>query len=304
MKRYYLQLFTVCLSFLFMEARAQKEEEVHGKFTYTIGDNDNITLREAKHKCEVLAKAEAVKEAFGELVTVDVIDSNAETNGEPVSSFFYENTMAMAKGEWIEDTQKTKLEVEYNEGKLTFTAEVWGRAREIVPPSTDIKWSILKEGKNGKEETMKFDNGEQVYIDLYSPADGYVAIYLIEGENETSCLLPYKKDPTGRYPIKYGRKYEFFDKEKDLSATHYFLTTKQPVEYNQIVVIFSRNPFSKCIDKVKDRRHPNSLSTREFQKWLLKCQRTDREMVVKKKWVEIRGVQSPTTESGTQNNIN
>jgi hypothetical protein len=113
---------------------AQRTEEVNGKYTYTIGDNDHITLREAKHKCIELAKAEAIKKVFGEIVTSDVIDSNAETNGEATSSFFWENTVAMAKGDWIMDTQEPKIEVEYDDGKLTFKAEVWGRCARLFHP--------------------------------------------------------------------------------------------------------------------------------------------------------------------------
>ena len=270
---------------------AQRVEEVNGKYTYTIGDNDHITLREAKHKCIELAKAEAIKKVFGEIVTSDVIDSNAETNGEATSSFFWENTVAMAKGDWLMNTKEPEIEVEYNDGKLTFKAEVWGKVREITPPSTDLKWTVMKGGDAGKVETTQFNSGERVYVNFQSPADGFVAIYLVLGENETCCLLPYRNDPSGRYPVRSGKEYEFFDKEVNQTAVNYNLKTKQPLEYNQLVIIYSPFPFTKCIDNVGDRRHPNSLNTREFQKWLLNCQRKDRDMVVQKKWIEIRGTQ-------------
>ena len=285
-------LFILCSVFLPTVICAQRTAVVNGKYTYTIGDNDNITLREAKHKCVELAKAEAIKAEFGELITSDVIDSNAEVNGESESSYFWENTVAMAKGDWIEDTQEPKIEVEYDDGKLTFKAEVWGKVCEILPPTTEIKWDVLKDGKDGKEPSTQFNSGDRFYVNFHSPADGFVAIYLVLGDNLTSCLLPYKKDPTGRYPIQNGMEYEFFNEEKDPSTLKYKLNTKLPLEYNQIVVIYSPNPFTKCIDNVGDRRHPNSLSTREFQKWLLKCQRTDRDMVVKKKWITIRNSRS------------
>ena len=123
---------------------AQRVEEVNGKYTYTIGDNDHITLREAKHKCIELAKAEAIKKVFGEIVTSDVIDSNAETNGEATSSFFWENTVAMAKGDWLMNTKEPEIEVEYDDGKLTFKAEVWGKVREITPPSTVATSSLVE----------------------------------------------------------------------------------------------------------------------------------------------------------------
>ena len=58
---------------------------VHGTYTYELSENDNMTLREAKTKCIELAKASAIREQFGELVSSDVIDSNVEVNGESVS---------------------------------------------------------------------------------------------------------------------------------------------------------------------------------------------------------------------------
>ena len=273
-------------------ALGQRTADVHGKFTYTIGDNDHITLREAKHKCLELAKAEAIKEAFGELITSDVIDSNAETNGESTSSFFWENTVAMAKGDWMMDTQPPSIQVEYADGKLTFIAEVWGKAREIVPSNTDLKWTVMKDDNGSKKETASFNSGERVYVNLQAPADGFVAIYLVLGDNETCCLLPYRNDPSGRYPVRSGKEYEFFDKSISPQAVNYKLNTSLPLEYNQLVIIYSPFPFTKCIDNVGDRRHPNSLNTREFQKWLLNCQRKDRDMVVQKKWLEIHSTQA------------
>jgi len=283
-----IRTFMLLAAVIPLAGKAQRTAEVSGTYTYVVSDNDRITLREAKRKCVELAKAEAIKKEFGQLVTSDVIDTNAETNGESVSSYFWENTVAMAKGEWLGDTKEPVINIAYEDGKLIFTAEVCGTVREIIQAQTSIKWDIMKDVHGKKEPTMSFVSGERIYVQLRSPSNGYVAIYLILGENETSCLLPYKHDATGRVPVNSGRDYVFFDKEVDPTASHYKLSTNKGLEYNQVVVIYSPNPFTKCIDNVGDARHPNSLSTREFQKWLLSCQRTDRDMVVLKKWVEIQ----------------
>lgn len=266
---------------------AQETAEVHASYTYTVGDNDNISLRDAKRKCIELAKAEAIKEKFGELITSDVIESNEETNGEASSSFFWENTVAMARGDWLGDTKEPAISVEYIDGKLSFTAEVWGEAREIIQAKADLKWKLMKDGVDERIETSIYNQGERIYLTFRAPADGYVAVYLIVGDDETSCLLPYPRDTSGRYMVKGGRDYLFFDKAVELSAVNYRMTTKRAVEDNQLVVIYSPNPFMKCNDITGDARHPNSLSTRDFQKWLLKCQRADRDMVVDKRWVKI-----------------
>lgn len=281
-----LTLIILILAFTLV-TQAQREEEVSGSYTYVLSENDGITLKEAKHMCIELAKAAAIKEKFGELITSDVIDSNVETNGESTNSYYWENTVAMAKGDWLGDTEKPQLDIKYEDDKLIFTAEVKGRAREIIQSKIDLKWEIMKDGLTMRKKTSVFESGERIFVNFRSPADGYVAIYLILGDDVTQCLLPYPKDTDGRFEVKAGREYMFFDKEEDLTAVPWKLSTKRRLENNQLVIIYSPNPFTKCNDKSVDKMHPNTLNTHDLQRWLLKCQREDRDMVVNKKWVKI-----------------
>lgn len=282
----------IALIFLFFcwlpsQVMAQRTADVHGIYVYEVSDNDNITLKDAKRKCVELAKAKAIKDEFGEMITSDVIDSNVETNGESTNSYFWENTVAMAKGDWLRDTQDTEIHVEYIDGKLVFTAEVWGEAREIIQAKTELLCVVQKNDAGKKVSTAQFNNGERIHMKFRAPADGYLAIYLIVGDDEASCLLPYPKDADGRFPITGGKNYNLFDKEEDPAAVNYKLTTNRPIEDNQLVIIYSPNPFVKCNDISRDPRHPNSLNTHDFQKWLLRIQRQDRDMVVEKKYVRI-----------------
>jgi hypothetical protein len=267
---------------------AQRTATVTGTYTYIVGDNDDVTLNEAKRKSIELAKATAIRKEFGELVTSDVIENNTETDGKSTSSQYWENTVAMARGEWLADTKAPRVDIVQINGKLLFTAEVHGKVREIIQAKTDLKWEIQKDGATQRKTTSQFLSGERFYVNFRSPADGYVAIYLMVGDDETSCLLPYPKDADGRYPVKANRDYVFFDKEADPEAYHYKLSTKRRQEANQIVIIYSPNSFMKCNDITGDARHPNSLSTHDFQKWLLKCQRMDKDMVIDKKWINIK----------------
>ena len=282
-----LALWLVSSSIAFGQQTEPRIEEVSGKYIYAVSDNDDITLKQAKRKCLVLAKAAAIKEVFGELVTSDVIETNVETNGESMDSYFYENTEARARGEWLEDTEKPLLDIKYEDGKLIFTAEVKGMVREIVQSKIDLKWEILKDGIDERKVATDFESGERAYVKFRSPADGYVAIYLIVGDDETSCLLPYAKDTDGRFDVKAGRDYLFFDKESDPLAPRIKLTTKRRVEDNQLVIIYSPNPFTKCSYVSGDKKRLDWVNTHDFQKWLLNCQREDRDMVVNKKWIKI-----------------
>jgi len=291
MTNYSYVAFLILLCLTTQSVFGQKVANVTAKYTYVVGENDNVTLREARQRCVELAKAEAIKNEFGQLITSDVIDTNVAqigTEGTQESTFFWENTVAMAKGDWLGDTREPEITVEYIKGELFFTAEVWGQAREIIQAKPDLKWSILKDMGDKRVEAADFNSGERFYVRFRSPADGYVAVYLtMSSDDETACLLPYRKDTSGKVPIQSGKDYVFFDKATDPNASYYNLTTHQALEEDQLVIIYSPNPFTKCNDITGDARHPNSLSTRDFQKWLLKCQRADREMVVDKRWVKI-----------------
>ena len=269
-------------------AQTPREEIVSAEYTYTVRDNENITFGEAKRKCIELAQAEAIRNKYGEIITSDFIDSRVNKDGESSDSYYWENTVARAKGVWLGNSEGfPKFDVAYSDGFIVFTAKVQGLAREIIQSTIDLKWSIMKDGINDRVTADTFDSGERFYVNFRSPADGYVAVYLLEGDDVTSCLLPYSKDPDGRCPVKAGRDYVFFDKNTDPYAPHYVLKTKYAQENNQLIIIYSPNSFTKCNDKVTEKNRPRSLNTSEFQKWLLGCQRMDNDMVVNKKWIKI-----------------
>lgn len=280
-------LFFIIASISFPLAAADKIVSVHGKYSYYVGDDENVTLKEAKMKCIELAKAEAIKAAFGEFVTSDIISTNI-INGADASNYYWQNTVARAKGDWLGDERPPVVSVDYANGDFMFTAEVWGQAREITQANTQLQWAIQTDRNDLRQNVEEFRPGERIYVNFTSPADGYVAIYLIEGSDDTSCLLPYRHDTSGRYRIRGGKNYTFFDKEQDAEALNYRMNTSQPEEFNQVVVIYSPNPFTKCTDVSANGLRPNSLTTADFQKWLLKCQRADKDMVVNKKWIKIR----------------
>lgn len=269
---------------------AQRIESVHGTATLSLSDNDNITLKEAKIKCVEKAKIEAIKKEFGELVWSDFLVSTREVNDE-ISSTYIEDASSSVKGEWLNDEREPVINIDYDGKNLNFTAEVWGKAREIVRARTDVKWCVLKDIEGKKIGSEHFDNGERFFIKFKSPNDGYVAIYLITSDKETACLLPYRKDNSGRFKIKGGKEYVFFDRDEDPNASYYKLRTDQPQEMNQLVMIYSPHPFSKCTDKSVDSRHPNVIEMKDFAKWLLKNQRADKEMMVNRTWVTINGTE-------------
>lgn len=265
---------------------AQKTAHVHGKYTYVLSEDDNVTIKEAKLKSIEMARSEALKSEFGTMVVYDVLNTERIEN-DVQDSFYLMDTSSSLKGEWLADDKLPEVTMECVNGEILFTAEVWGTAREIKRAETEIQWQIMKNEDGKKIESDRFDSGERFFVKFSSPANGFVAIYLITADDETACLLPYRKDNTGRYPVKGSKEYIFFDKSIDPLASYYKLGTDKLQEYNQIVVIFSPNPFTKCMDTGGDSRKPSVINRKDFDKWLLKSRRADNEMVVSRKWITI-----------------
>lgn len=286
--------FVICLIICLCQALplsvlAQKPVKVHGTATLVVSENDNLTPMEAKRECINRARYEAIKEAFGEVISsnTEMIDA-VDKDGKDLNSFIQETNMS-ARAEWIEDLKEPSVKLDVQEGRIIYSAEVWGKAREIPTSQIDFNWKVICGDKNDDEENLKFCNKQRIYIKFRTPVEGYVAIYLLDSTNkEASCLLPYKNNPRGQHKVQAGKDYIFFDNECDPRAVNYRLTTNEPVEMDQIVFIFSPNPFTKCNEITGDRKHPNSLSIEDFEIWLKKLKHRDTEVVVdRNKWLKI-----------------
>lgn len=283
----FVLLYTLCS---LTTGWAQKPVKVHGTARLTISENDNITPKEARQECISRARIDAIRAEFGEVISFSSNILDFQVNGEEMTRFVEETDLS-AQAEWVEDTREPKVNMEVQENYIIYTAEVWGLAREITQPHIDFSWKILRGEKESKDEQLVFNNKQRIFIQFRSPVSGYMAVYLLDSTHkEASCLLPYKHNPRGQHYVQAGKDYLLFDRDSDPQAIPYNLVTKQPVEMNQVVLIFSPNPFTKCNEITGDRRHPNSLSIEDFENWLKRLRLRDRDMVIdRSKWVKIIG---------------
>lgn len=289
MNKLFICLIICLFQAISLTSWAQKPVKVHGKATLVVSDNDNYTPKEAKQECINRARYEAIKEVFGEMIssTTAMVDAKYG-NGEELSSFVQETNMN-ARAEWLEDTKEPSVVLDVQDGYIIYTAEVWGKAREIPVSRIDFSWKVLCGNKNDNQEGLKFNDKQRIYIRFRTPVAGYVAVYLLDSrKKEASCLLPYKNNQRGQHRVNAGQDYIFFDTECDPMAVNYRLTTSDPVEMDQVVFIFSPNPFTKCNEITGDRKHPNSLSIEDFEIWLRKLKIRDTDIVVdRSKWIVI-----------------
>lgn len=267
----------------------KKVRKVHGTAKLILSENDNMTVSQAKIECVKRAKYEAIKATFGEDLSSSTNIVEGVVNGNDISNFVEETTLS-ARAEWLEDTREPEVGVATDdEGRIIIKAEVWGKARPVTQAAIELDWKVLCGGTDDCFERDAFKNKQKMYVKFQAPVSGYLAIYLLDSTNkEASCLLPYKHNTVGYHQVLGGKEYILFDKQSDPKAISYNLTTRLPLEMDQVVLIFSPNKFTKCNDITGDRLHPNSLSIDDFEAWLKRLKRQDEDMVVdRNKWLKI-----------------
>ena len=146
-------------------------------------------------------------------------------------------------------------------------------------------------------ESSEFTAGNNIYVSFSSPVDGFLTIYLLDGET-AYCLLPYAGNKEGIQNIVHGREYKFFsrkvyaeDENPDIIDEYTLTTEGNHQDLNQLYFIFSPQKFSKALDRFKSSTDgtlfPRMLSWEDFQKWILKARRADKDMCVQTKYITI-----------------
>ena len=268
MNRSLLIFMLFCVSVV---AFAQKEEKVTASYTYYVPEN--ITLEEAKRTALDRAKFSAIADAFGTLVTQNNSTILSNQNGHSDSRFFSLGGSEV-KGEWIETTSEPKYDIRYDGNMLVVSVTVVGRIREIASADIDVIAKILRNGTDERFESSEFRNGDDMYLYFKSPVDGYLTVYLLDEEmQKVYCLLPYRTSGNGAYRIKHDYPYILFSVKNELvhpsMVDEYTMTCSREVEFNDIYIIFSPNPFAKAnSNEANDDALPRQLSFKDFQKWI------------------------------------
>lgn len=268
---------------------AQRECKVSGEYTYyaplNVSPDDAIAVAVEK------AKIQALADAFGTLIDMHSSNMIQNANGKSNSSFLSLGESSV-KGEWIGDTREPATDVVIEEGFMKASAKVWGMAREIVSAPIEISAKLLKQ-TDGQHDEDQFHHGDQLYLSFKSPTNGFLAVYQMDGKGESYCLLPYAGDDDGMFSVKANKSYILFSEEhadKGENCDEYNMTCeKGTLEQNLVYIVFSPNKFTKANDvesnKVVDVNGnkellPRSLSYADFQKWLMRCRRADKDMQV------------------------
>ncbi len=268
---------------------AQKVQKVCGTYTYYAEGNESPN--EARRKALEYAKLKAMADVFGTAISQSHVMKMSSENGKE-SNYYSSLTSTEVEGEWIEDVGEPEYKIEYVQNVLRVSCSVCGRARKISNESVDISAVILKNGTEAKYADVNFREGDDMYLSFRSPADGYVAVYLIDETPNAFCLLPYIGNSLGQQPVKHNEEYVFFAPGKSPVGSgevdEFTMTCSKDIEQNQIYVIFSPKPFTKALDRQLSSTLPRQLSFEEFSHWLSSSRKRDPKMGVKVMHIEIR----------------
>ncbi len=165
-------------------------------------------------------------------------------------------------------------------------------AREITTAAIHLKAHILRNGTDDKFEIDTFKSGYNLYLSFMSPVSGYLATYLVDADNQAFCLLPYRDQTNGIYPIKANHRYLFFNEQEATPSERslvdeYVMTCEHSSEHNQIYIVFSPHPFVKATDNNVENTLPRQLCFEDFNKWLVKYRKMDKDMCLKKAIITI-----------------
>lgn len=283
------QAVILLLTLLTTSAFAQKVKTVEGEYTYHAPEN--VTMEQARRTALDRAKIQAIADEFGTIVQQTNTTRIQNTNGEAATDF-YSIGGSEVKGEWLETIGKPEYTITYEDNMLIVTCKVKGKAREIVSAQIDFKAHVLRNGTDDKFEDDDFKSGNDLYLSFVSPVKGFLAVYLIDADNKAFCLLPYRSQTEGIYPIEANRRYVFFDiksasPEERAMVDEYVMTCERSSEHNLIYIVFSPNPFAKAADSSSNDLLPRELSYEDFQQWLVKCRKHDKEMNLRRIPIEI-----------------
>lgn len=275
--RFYLPLL---LLFLSSTVFAQKMKTVEGEYTYRAPEN--VTMEQAKRTALDRAMIQALADEFGTIVSQSNTTRVENRNGKSDIDFLSIGGSEV-KGEWMETIGEPIYDIKYEGDMLIVHCKVKGKAREIVSAGIDFQTHILRNGTDDKFESEQFRNGDDLYLSFKSPVSGYLAVYLIDAESHAYCLLPYRNQTEGIYPTKANQRYLFFNIKKAPQqerpyVDEYVMTCERESEQNQIYIIFSPNQFAKAADNQTKDLLPRDLPFKDFQKWLVRCRKHDKDM--------------------------
>ena len=276
------------LACLTVSAYAQELKTVSGEYTLTA--TSDMSIDQAREEAIGKARLQALADTYGTRIKTQTITTVHASQGK-YSTDVKSGSFSEAGGEWIADTRAPELSIlDFSLDGFTIRAKVWGRTRETVNSDVDIDARVLCGGTALSNENDTFKDGDDFYLYFKTPVDGYLSVYLLDGD-KVYCLLPYRSGKSGFTKVSGGKEYLFFSKDMAEEGTaglvdEYQLTSSSGTAINHIYVFFSTSEFTKAADKVGD-TGLHELGVDPFLRWMTKARSKDKKMQMRDFLVRI-----------------
>jgi hypothetical protein len=302
-----------CFLFFFNNQTTLAQKDVKSDGEYQMRIEKNMTQQFAEEKCIELARLEAIRKAFGDVIIQGNSTFIQNKSGEKVESQnvfnFFSDTYV--NGEWIKDLNKPSIEFLNQDNERWIKVKVTCIVRPLRPSIVNFTNSTAS-CPDIKCSTEQFNDGQDFFVHFKSPIKGYLAIYLDDPNDKTTYrILPYKKYKSlSAIEIEADKEYVFFSKKHDyfsdpqgIDELVMTLTDKNTAEINKLFILFSPTiPLDKPIlftaaqsqaqlENTKDDYDvPSYLSSEKFQEWLQQTRSRNKEMEFKSFIVNIRPI--------------
>lgn len=249
---------------------------------------ENVSLRDAKNVALMRAKANALAEHFGTIIHQGTT-SVKKDNNDGLNEYFIQTTGQELRGDWIEDVNQPIYRILFENEMQIVEVSVCGKARERKLAEIDLVAKLLRNDTDNRSETDKFQSGDAFYLYFRTPINGFLSVYLIDENQQATCLLPYQHQLSHSVSVDANTDYVFFSEKKCTDKNfvdEYILTANDDVVQNQLYIIFSPNEFVKANDEYKT-SDLRELTFADFQTWLTKNRVYDEKMQVVRKVLTI-----------------
>lgn len=260
--------------------------------TYTYYAPETMSVEEAKRVALDRAKIQAIADEFGTIVTQSNSTIISNKNGQSDTHFFSLGGSDV-KGEWIETIGEPSIDVNYTNNTLVVRVDIKGKAREIIKRAIPLIAKVSRGRGINDTETDCFVDGDNIFLQFQTPIDGYLLVYLIDySAEQTYCLLPYASSSAPSYEVKNDIKYIFFSEDQHKGSSeideYTLICTSEPVEHNEIVILFSPNRIIKNNTNRISNNVPRHMSLLDFTKWLAELKKSNQDIYTIHKPITIK----------------
>ena len=245
-------------------------KRIKGSYTYVAPEN--VTLEQARSTALRRAMTEAIAEEFGTMVTQASTTMLRNLNGISTSDFFTTGGSEV-NGEWRKTIGEPKYDIGYSDGMLSVTVEVEGLARAIDYAPVTIKVTLPPDISRPDESRDVFHAGDDLYVHLRVPVDGYAAIYLAGNDRMAYRLMPHPDTPGLARFISRRSPQLYFHRSESRDSEFFYSCDTDGVELNRIYVLFSPDEFVLPIETVPagdngESATPPAIDLRQFTEWV------------------------------------